>query len=106
MQHLFSSSLKHVCTTTKLDKTLGQAIKTQENDYDMVPTLKEFAVLRGEECGGESHMSQVKFGLNGDFTDNQHYFIKAVGCFILLMIGIVSFSESYLEPKVHALQTP
>lgn len=33
---------------------------------------------------------RVKLGLSGDFTENLHYFIKGMGCFILLVIGIVS----------------
>lgn len=46
-----------------------------------------------------SHRSRVKLGVNGDFTDNIHYFINAIGGFILLMIGVMSLSEHGLEPK-------
>lgn len=68
--------------------------------------LSRTCSIEGEECGAGSHRSRVKLGLNGDFTDSQHSFIKGIGCFTLLVIGIVSFSESYLEPKLHAFQPP
>lgn len=65
----------------------------------MVSVLKELSVLRGKNVLGGSHTRRVKLGLIGDFTNDLYYFIKAIGCFILLVIGTF-FGECCLEPKV------
>lgn len=59
----------------------------------LAPAPKELVVLRGRNVVGEHQTSRVKLGLNGNLTENLHYFIKATGCFVLLMIDIMSFSE-------------
>lgn len=71
----------------------------------MVSVLKELAVLRGKNVLGGSHTRRVKLGLIEDFTNYLHYFIKAIGCFILLVIDMF-FSECCLEPKLHAFPAP